>query len=117
MNDIIKTRTTDEWITELDNAGIPCGPVNTIDKAAVDPQVAARDMFIEIHHSRAGNLKVVNTPLKFSATPCQVRRTIPDFGEDTEEVLGRVLGMKRAEIEKLKKSGVVVGLSGRADGK
>ncbi|MBA7521746.1 Acetyl-CoA:oxalate CoA-transferase [subsurface metagenome] len=103
----IKARTTGEWITELENAGIPCGPVNTIDQVAADPQVAARDMFIELHHPKAGDLKAVNTPFKFSETPCRVTPTIPDLGEHTEEVLGHLLGMTRADIEKLRKDGVI----------
>jgi len=102
-----KARTTREWIMELENAGIPCGPVNTIDQVASDPQVAARDMFIELHHSKAGSLKAVNTPFKFSETLCKVTPTVPDLGEHTEEVLVHLLGVTRADIEKLRKDGVI----------
>jgi len=106
LTEIIKTRTTREWITELENAGIPCGPVNTIDQVASDPQVVARDMFIELHHPKAGSFKVVNTPFKFSETPCTVTPTFPDLGEHTEEVLSHLLGMTQADIDKLKGLGV-----------
>jgi len=107
LTEAIKARTTQEWITELENADIPCGPVNTIDQVAADPQVAARDMFIEVRHPEAGSFKVVNTPCKFSGTECRVTPTIPDLGEHTEEVLSHLLGMTQADIEQLKKSGMV----------
>ncbi len=107
LTEAIKTRTTQEWITELENAGIPCGPVNTIGQVASDPQVAARGMFIELHHPKAGNFKVVNTPFKFSETPCRVTPTFPDLGEHTEEVLSHLLGMTQADIDKLKGLGVL----------
>jgi len=107
LTEAIKARTTQEWIMELENADIPCGPVNTIDQVAADPQVAARDMFIEVHHPKAGSFKVVNTPCKFSGTECRVTPTIPDLGEHTGEVLSHLLEMTQADIEQLKKSGVV----------
>jgi len=107
LTEAIKTRTTQEWITELENAGIPCGPVNTIGQVASDPQVAARGMFIELHHPKAGNFKVVNTPFKFSETPCRVTPTFPDLGEHTEEVFCHLLGMTQADIDKLKRLGVL----------
>jgi len=107
LTDAMKTRTTQEWVIELEQAGIPCGPVNTIEQAAGDPQINARDMIIEVEHEEAGKFRVVNTPFKFSRTPYKVEKASPDLGQHTREVLSRLLGMTRQEIEKLKDAGVV----------
>ena len=60
LNSVIKTRTTQEWMQELEKAGIPCGPVNNIAQAAADPQIAARDMIATVRHPEAGEFKVVH---------------------------------------------------------
>ncbi len=107
LTDVMKTRTTREWVEELEQAGIPCGPVNTIDQAAGDPQVAARDMIIEVEHPEAGKFGVVNTPFKFSRTPYKVERASPELGEHTHEILNKLLGMTKEEISKLEDSGAI----------
>jgi CoA:oxalate CoA-transferase len=107
LTEAMKTRTTREWIEEFEKAGIPCGPVNDIEQAAADPQINARDMFVEVKHPRAGNFRVVNTPFKFSRSSYQVEKASPDLGQHTREVLKGLLGMTDKEIEQLKDSGVI----------
>ena len=107
LTDTIKTRTTQEWIEEFEQAGIPCGPVNTIDQVTADPQIAARNMIIDVQHSEAGAFKVVNTPFKFSRTPCTVEKASPELGEHTQEVLSQLLGMTREEISTLEGLGAI----------
>jgi CoA:oxalate CoA-transferase len=107
LNGVFKTRTTQEWMQALEQAGIPCGPVNNIAQAAADPQIAARDMIVKMHHPEAGDFKVVNSPFKFSRTPCKVERISPELGEDTEDVLKQLLGMTPKEIRRLKDSGAI----------
>ena len=107
LNAIMKTRTTQKWMEALEQAGIPCGPVNNIAQAAADPQIAARDMIVKVHHPEAGEFKVVNSPFKFSRTPCKVERVSPELGEHTEEVLKELLEMTPAEISRLKDSGAI----------
>jgi CoA:oxalate CoA-transferase len=102
LTEAIKAKTTKEWLEELEQVGIPCGPVNTIPQVAVDPQVAARNMVVEVHHPKAGKFKVVNTPFKFSRSRCQIEQAAPELGEHTEEILGQFLGMTQKEIDKLK---------------
>lgn len=79
--DPMKEKTTEEWQHLLDQAGIPNGPINTIDKVIEDPQVLAREMIVEIDHPVAGKLKVPGIPIKFSRTPGKIRRTAPLLGE------------------------------------
>ena len=103
----LKQKTTDQWIKEFEAVSLACGPLNTIDKVAADPQIKARDMIIDVHHSSAGDFKVVNTPIKLSRTPCTIEKASPDLGENTDEVLQELLSLTGEEIEGLKKSGIV----------
>jgi len=102
LNEAMKSKTTAEWVKELEKLGIPCGPVNTIAQVAADPQIQAREMIAEVRHPEAGDFKVVNTPFKFSRTPVHVEKASPDLGEHNREVLGGLLGMTEEEIEALK---------------
>ena len=103
----MKTKATQEWVEELEQAGIPCGPLNTIDQVASDPQVAARNMFIDVRHPTAGAFKVVNSPFKFSRTQYQEEQASPELGEHTEEVLGHMAGIKGDKINRLRDSGII----------
>ena len=107
LTEAIKTKTTKEWVKEWEQLGIPCGPVNSIDEVANDPQIKARNMFINVQHPEAGALKVVSTPFKFSRTPCTVERASPGLGEHTQEILSSMLGMSAGEIEELRKYKVI----------
>ncbi len=107
LTEAMKTKTTLEWMEELEQVGVPCGPVNTIDKVAADPQTQAREMIVEVHHPKAGNLKVVNTPLKLSRTPAKLERASPDLGEHTKETLMELLGMTEQDLTDLENRGVI----------
>jgi CoA:oxalate CoA-transferase len=107
LTEAMKAKTTREWVEELEKVSIPCGPVNTIDQVANDPQIAAREMIIDVQHPDAGIFKVVNTPFKFSRTPHRAERASPDLGEHTEDVLSRLLGMTHKEIHQLEGLGVI----------
>jgi len=87
MNDLMKTRTTAEWLAFLEPAGIMCAPVNNIAQVVNDPHILEREMVVEVEHPRAGKLKVTGTPMKFSRTPCRIQKACPDMGQDTEEIL------------------------------
>ncbi|KKH62891.1 carnitine dehydratase, partial [Methanosarcina mazei] len=80
-------KTTKEWQDILDNAGVPNGPINTIDEVLKDPQVLAREMIVEIEHPVAGKLKVPGVPIKLSDTPGGIRTPAPTLGQHTEEIL------------------------------
>jgi len=107
LSDAMRARTTREWVEELEQVGIPCGPVNTVAQVADDPQIAARDMIIDVHHPGEGGFKVVNTPFKFSRTPYNVERASPDLGEHTQDILTQLLGMTRDEISELRRLNVI----------
>ena len=107
LTDAMKVKTTQEWVEELEKVSIPCGPVNTIDQVAADPQIAARDMIVDVNHPVAGTFRVVNTPFKFSRTPCRPERASPDLGEHTQDVLSQLLGMTHEKISELRESRVI----------
>ena len=107
LNQVFKTRTTQEWLTELEAVSIPCGPLNTIDKVAADPQVAARRMILELSHPPTGPIRVINSPVKMSRTPSQIVRPCPDLGENTDELLSTLLSLTPEQIASLRQSGVI----------
>jgi crotonobetainyl-CoA:carnitine CoA-transferase CaiB-like acyl-CoA transferase len=102
----MKTRKSADWIREFEAAGIPVGPVNRIGDMLADPQVAAREMVVEVDHPRAGPTKALGLPIKFSETPGAITRPAPMLGEHTREILAS-LGYSDADIERLRQDGAV----------
>jgi formyl-CoA transferase/CoA:oxalate CoA-transferase len=96
LNETFKTKTTKAWLSILDEAGVPVGPINTVDQAVEDPQVNARDMIVEIEHPSIGPLKLLNCPIKMSQGQLTVRMPPPLLGQHTEEVLAE-LGIHDSE--------------------
>jgi len=107
MNAALKTKTTREWIKAFEAVSLPCGPVNSIDQVAADSQVAHRNMIVEVQHPKSGNFKVVNSPIKLSRTPGQVKKGAPELGENTAEVLQQLLGITDAEIKEMRDQNII----------
>lgn len=103
---VLKTKTTEEWQGILDNAGVPNGPINTIDKVVNDPQVIAREMIMEIDHPVSGKIQVPGIPIKLSDTPGEIKRTSPLLGEHTEEILKELLNYDDEKINELKNENI-----------
>ncbi|MGZ5081408.1 MAG: CaiB/BaiF CoA transferase family protein [Usitatibacter sp.] len=101
------SRPSADWIREFESAGVPVGPVNKIGEMLADPQVAAREMVVEVQHSRAGPVKTLGMPIKFSDTPGAITRAAPVLGEHTREILAGI-GYSAAEIAALEKEGAVL---------
>src|SRR5207237_1281370 len=79
-----KTKPAEHWLDALEEAGIPCGPVNDMLQALSDPQTIAREMVVEVEHSTLGSVKTIGLPIKFSQTPGKVRSGAPLYGEHTK---------------------------------
>jgi formyl-CoA transferase len=92
LKPIFLTKTSNEWISMLEAAGIPCGPIHKLDKVFSMPQVEARGMSIQMEHPEIEDLRLVGSPLKFSETPVEYRRPPPRLGEHTEEILHELPG-------------------------
>jgi len=95
-----------EIIERLEQVGVPCGPIQTIDEVLTHPQVIAREAMMEVEHPNIPNLKVPAFPVKFSDTPTSVRYHPPLMGEHTNEVL-QELGYSEEEIERLKNNAII----------
>ncbi len=103
----LSARTRAEWLRAISEGGVPCGPVRDIGELANDPQIAHRDMVVEMAHPTVGTLKVMGVPVKLSATPGAAAAPPPLLGEHTEEVLSSFLGKTKEEIGNLREKGVV----------
>jgi len=102
-----EARSVGEVSEALAGAGIPFGPVAEIADVVASPQIAARDMLVEIEHPILGPLMVSGLPVKLSATPGSVRKAPPMAGEDNDHVYRDVLGYGSAEIAELRASGAI----------
>jgi crotonobetainyl-CoA:carnitine CoA-transferase CaiB-like acyl-CoA transferase len=101
-----KTRPADYWLAALEQAGVPCGPVNDMLQALADPQTIAREMVIEVEHSTLGRVKTIGLPIKFSQTPGKVRSGAPLYGEHTHAILD-AYGFHADEIAALHREGAI----------
>ena len=100
LSKIIETKTGAEWLKLLEDAGIPAGPIYTLDKLFSDPQVLHRKMMVELTHPKAGKIKVTGVPVKLSEAPGEITAPPPLLGQHNKEVL-KDLGYSAEEIEKL----------------
>ncbi|MGE0094819.1 MAG: CaiB/BaiF CoA transferase family protein [Alphaproteobacteria bacterium] len=105
-----KTRSSSEWLATFDAAGLPAGPILDVLQMHADPQVQARGMVAETHHSTLGAVKTLGPPVKLSATPPTIRRGAPRLGEHTREILAEA-GYTNAEIDALAACGAVLCVS------
>lgn len=107
LNRKFSAATTEEWMTRLEDAGVPAGPVLDIAQMHRDPQAIAREMITETEHPVAGPVKTIGLPVKFSETPGGVTRPAPRLGEHNREVLSEH-GYSDAMIDSLRASGALV---------
>ena len=107
LSAIFITQTTEHWVAALNQADVPCAPVQTIDQVFAAPQVLHRNMLVEVDHPTAGKIRMAGIPVKFSATPPSVRLPPPLLGEHNDDVLSSWLGMKSEAIDQLKKKSVI----------
>jgi CoA:oxalate CoA-transferase len=100
LNAIFINKTINEWLTLLEDAGLPCAPINTIDKIVNDPHIKAREMMVELEHPVAGNLKMAGVPVKMSLTPGKVEYHAPLLGQHNAEILKEMFGWDEEKTEK-----------------
>jgi formyl-CoA transferase len=107
VEDLISRRTADEWLRELNNAGVPAGPINTIPEALADPHVAALGVLHRLPHATAGEVTFIGPPMHLSDTPVGPRSAPPLHGQHTDAVLRELLELPDAEIERLRAEGAI----------
>lgn len=101
------TKTAEAWQKMFDDAGIPCGPINTVDKVVANEQVIARDMILEVEHPIAGTTRIPGIPTKLSRTPGEIRMAAPVLGAETEKILSQYLGFTSDQITELREKRVI----------
>jgi glutaryl-CoA transferase len=106
LADILATSSTAAWLARLEDAEIPCGPINDILGAFASPEATALEMVVEQEHPAWGTIRQVGIPFRLSATPASIRTPPPTLGQDTDEILAE-LGLGAAEIASLRERGVV----------
>jgi crotonobetainyl-CoA:carnitine CoA-transferase CaiB-like acyl-CoA transferase len=94
------------WIAKLQDAGIPCGRINSVSQALADPHTAARDMVRSVEHPSAGAMRTLGIPFRFGETPASIRRPPPMLSQHTDEVLAG-LGYSPDEVEALRRERIV----------
>ena len=102
LAEMLAQKTTGEWMVILDIAGVPNGPINSIDKVVVDEQILAREMIVEVEHPLAGKLRMPGIPIKLSETPGSIRMPSPTLGQHTGDILRDLLDLTDEEVEELK---------------
>ena len=106
IQEVLKTRTTQEWLELLDREDVPCAPALTRHQAIQHPQVVASEVLVEHEHPVAGRVRQTRTPARFEGTPPGAPRGAPRLGEHNAEILAE-LGYSESEMEGLRESGAL----------
>ena len=106
LQEFFLTRSSTEWVTDLQAVSVPAGPINDLADVFADPQVIHREMFLEMPHPTLGSIKQTGLPLKFSVTPGGLDRHPPLLGEHNREILAG-LGYSDADIEEMAAGAVI----------
>jgi crotonobetainyl-CoA:carnitine CoA-transferase CaiB-like acyl-CoA transferase len=107
LSEIMAKRSMREWLDALEGAGVPCGPINSLEQVFAEPQALARGLRIELPHPAAGKVSLVRSPMRFSETPVQHDKPPPTLGQHTNQVLRELLGKSEAEVARLRSDGIV----------
>jgi formyl-CoA transferase len=103
---VTRQKTSEEWVKLLNEAGVPCGPINTIDKTFADEQVQFLEMAQTVHSPTLGDLTILGHPVSFNGQRNPLRCAAPELGQDNEAILTE-LGYSKEEIAELEKEGVI----------
>jgi crotonobetainyl-CoA:carnitine CoA-transferase CaiB-like acyl-CoA transferase len=106
LNKAFLSKTREEWFELSKERDICISPVYELNEIVKDPQIQAREMFIDFEDDRVGTIKFIGMPFKLSHTPGRIRFRAPGYGEHTDELL-RDLNYTEENIMYLHKQGVI----------
>jgi crotonobetainyl-CoA:carnitine CoA-transferase CaiB-like acyl-CoA transferase len=101
LEEIVRAKPAAFWSQELEAAGVPCGPINSIAQALADPQIVARGMRIELPHPTAQQVPLVASPIVMDGARAASERPPPTLGQHTRAVLIELLGLSASELDAL----------------
>ena len=107
LAEMVRKKTKAEWLTLLEDAGVPCGPINKLDEVFNDPQVRARECAIEMAHPTADRVKLVASPMRMSATPILYDLAPPLLGQHTDQILHELLGYSEQQLAQLRDKKII----------
>jgi formyl-CoA transferase len=107
IEEVTVTQPTQHWIEVLERAGVPCAPIQDYGQVFHDPHLLARDYFWDAPHPKAGPVRQLGSPMRFSATPVRREAAGPMFGEHSEAVLAE-LGYTGEEVAAMVRGGVIL---------
>lgn len=107
LEEILLTRTSRQWLDELNARGIPGGPINNLEQVFADPQVQYRGVRTELEHPTAGRVPSVSNPIRFSQTAISHDRAPPLLGQHTDEALTRILELDRDNLARLRDEQII----------
>ena len=107
LAEMVRKKTKAEWLELLENAGVPCGPINKLDEVFDDPQVKARECAIQLAHPTADSVKLVASPMRMSVTPVQYDKAPPLLGQHTDQVLQELLGYSAEQLNQLRDKKII----------
>ena len=107
LNQVLGTRSAAEWMKRLEGVGVPAGRINTVPEVCESEHLRARGMLVALPHKKAGTVRMMGVPIRLHGTPGKARTAAPVLGGDTDAVLTRLLGLRRADVGRLRKAGVV----------
>src|SRR5205807_2233372 len=106
LEPILGRHSTKEWIRRLEEANVPCGPINRIDEVFSDPQAIARGLAVTMHHADAGAIRLPASPLRLEKTPPEYRSAPPTLGQHTQQVMTE-LGVSPEEFARLRSNDTI----------
>ncbi len=106
VQDLVRARPRDEWLTLLTGIGVPCAPINTLAEMLDDPHTASRGIVMDYDHPTLGPMQTIAQPIVFNGAARTVRSAPPLHGEQTRQVL-QAVGYSDQEIEAMEQAGVI----------
>ena len=107
LEELIRTRDSQDWLSALEEVGVPCGPINDLAAVFEDPQVKARNIHQDLPHPTQGSVPTVASPIRYSGTPLVHDTAPPTLGQHTDTVLADSLELGEADIAALREKGVI----------
>jgi formyl-CoA transferase len=106
LNEALKSDSSANWVEKLNRAGVPCGPIYSVDQVFADPQVQHLEAAAEVEHPKLGRYRVVNQAVKLSRTRSSMAAATPEVGQHTDEIL-RELGYSDRDIAGMRERRVI----------